>query len=1542
MEKIPYGKRPEVKIRGDVPQEKKDIIQERYAQSFQSDHYRSDLFLESKELMERVEYKKSEREIDYINRANVSVNEIMADCGAVPFDIPEGNVYFLDESFFSDRFKDDRSRGLYFSNAHVIAVRGNPDQSALKKMAIALHESIHAKEFISVHASEEEYSTRREGMVRSVAEEGGGAQKKMGIGLNEAIVANLEKKLFGKILGESKFFEEELNSIKKNRELIKKAEEGVDRAPGDLFVYKQKGAKEEEFFSISYPNERRVLDQLIGGISSAGNMSPEEAEKLFYSAYFAGELSAWARIKVFTGKAFGEGAFDMVMQMTTEGESAKEVLEFLKSRQKSSLFRQKKQTMEKKIPVSSSPYEQLIPNRKKAVNEDPHPGFTEEEMIRNEAWHGVKKEEPKRLATVHSLDEARARKMTKQTGVDSVEATPLIVIEQKTATAAEMRESREREEKEIEAIAHEGFEKRIRGEGAEAIDAMLIEKGIKPWTPEAEEFMKQWDWEQAEQEFKKLASEREAAVVKANEAEPTKKIELREDQEKRVGEKFAAFNIDLDSLPKELKEEYETLTYGQRLLLAENLQQLTLGRVQEEAVQKYQDDTTQSKFLGKIWKGITKKYQVRKQEQATALDIKQGGLEYHGELLKQLVEGTKRTGLDAIEGKNGSLELQYVESHPMMTESEKEGVKAFNAVATQYGKIPYEWSLKTATDAQKREYDRVFGQFEKAKEHILKTEQGIIGDKDTLLFVSDIESKIRLNQFFNTHPDAEKQLQSIESDTVWKRALGDIVTERGLYFGAGVATKTFATGLLGAVGFPLAAVGMGGLMARKRATETLREREKSARHGKKDTSNEAANVVTADRLAKKLEDLTQKINSEENETKRAQLLSSLQVRMEYTQNKINDGLVDFGSTERRIVNQYDLMDKLGAGSSTFAVMDIEQGGAMSDKKKDVKGRLDQFLQFKDTKISKAQSDYLRKQMIYGAGLGMGAFFAGRYAKDVLGTLWDVAGPTEAHASAGGVISHESIMKGYISKPAQAPMTSAHSSQPFSPTEKGQDSIMRGYVSKSVQTPMTSAHESVAFGAAKKVGTINTVGNVATTEGVTIPMGAAKAAQEAISTKELFHETLDIGKRGPEGAFIDELKKHPEIAERLGIKDAGKAAHAAWTEFAKQELKDPETKTLLSNLGYPKTQAGYADMMRHIEHGKIGLEESGGKLHMRISEEDTEYLRARPKIAVPVAPRISDDVPTGPQVFGETAPAVTESAPIPAEVITPEQLIVEEIPEPAIDAADTISRQPIEGILSTSDTIPRPSVEVFVDHQFGLDHEEYAAIKEVTVEKLLKQIPSRDEGWAIWRGEVPGKEITLPHDGIYGAFEFKKHLDLAEHIRGLNPDDAAMHGNVDTFMKAEIQHKVLAAPEISAGVENGVPPVAEAQSAAGIAPVEDVPTGPQVFGETSSEHEASRAIETVTSPSLIAPEKLALLNDDIYNSKIPMQKILTQYRVGNITGDDFVNYYGEKVAHMKLSGKMLEDMKKTLSDAAGGSTVNEQFTAQRALDVLIRNIKASRR
>lgn len=463
------------------------------------------------------------------------------------------------------------------------------------------------------------------------------------------------------------------------------------------------------------------------------------------------------------------------------------------------------------------------------------------------------------------------------------------------------------------------------------------------------------------------------------EAEETQKgIKLLPEQKKNIESKFTEFGIKKEEIEK--IEGFKDLSYGQKLLVVENLKQLTFGRIQEEALVEYKKDTIEYKFLGKIYNGITKKYQIAKIEKQTAEDIKKGGLKTHGEILKQLINGMKNLGLEVIENEKNELEIQYVSGLENLTPEQKQKIKEFNQIATQFSKMPYEWFLSTASKDQQIKFNKVKEEYEKFKGDILTIKEQKSNKEESFLYISDIDNKLRLNQFLNTNPEIEKELENIKSSTAWVEALKDIVTERGLLFGAGFITRTATISLLGTIGLPIAAAIMGGYMGRKRAKESLQEHEILSRKGIKDVSKEAKNFITTENLSSKIDLLIEKINLEQDEIKKNELLESLRMRLEYSESKLNEGLVDFGVIDKRIVNQYNLIDKLNFGYS------LTSFGEKS--RNELQERLESFLALKERNISEMQKKYLRDQMVRGAIFGVGFATAGYAIRHFAGEWFD--------------------------------------------------------------------------------------------------------------------------------------------------------------------------------------------------------------------------------------------------------------------------------------------------------------------------------------------------------------------------------------------------------------------------------------------------------------------------------------------------------------------------------------------------------------------------
>ncbi|MDI6603323.1 MAG: hypothetical protein QME57_04455, partial [Patescibacteria group bacterium] len=330
------------------------------------------------------------------------------------------------------------------------------------------------------------------------------------------------------------------------------------------------------------------------------------------------------------------------------------------------------------------------------------------------------------------------------------------------------------------------------------------------------------------------------------------------------------------------------------------------------------------------------------------------------------------------------------------------------------------------------------------------------------------------------------------------------------------------------------------------------------------------------------------------------------------------------------------------------------------------------------------------------------------------------------------------------------------------------------------------------------------------------------------------------KRGPEGAIIDYFKANPEAAKSFGwdgkvdlIEWAGKKAHSLWLEDAEEALAKPETLEQLKELGYSPDAEGYAQMIRRIGKGFVELDPKTGKINL----VDTEYLKARvpSEVVSGVAPKAPPAPPEAPPGVSPTAPPSEAPPRVPPSEVSPE--VSPEVPpseapprvppsevSPEIPPVVPPSEAPPEVPPEVSPEVPPeeppkvppgelpektlpdeeppkvPPGELpektlsgditnIVTKEIGFTEGEYNAIKGITVEKLLKEIPfDKNKAWAIWRGDIEGESIDLPHHGAYWFTEFKKHIKLAELIRASKPSSEQLKLTIEEYLKNYLGEK----------------------------------------------------------------------------------------------------------------------------------------------------------
>ncbi|KKT43805.1 MAG: hypothetical protein UW32_C0001G0397 [Candidatus Wolfebacteria bacterium GW2011_GWE2_44_13] len=1046
-----------------------------------------------------------------------------------------------------------------------------------------------------------------------------------------------------------------------------------------------------------------------------------------------------------------------------------------------------------KTPASDNPYEVFLSPEKLAEKR-----AKQAELARAEVAEQSQEEveQPQQLVTTteESMEETKSETIVReQTVADAESFTP----EEKKMTATEMREAREREEEGIAALAQDLFEKRMQGHGAEMVDAILIENGITPWTPEAEEFMRKWDWEQAAAKLAPIEQDRQTAIEQVNGIEPKKLIELSEKEEGVIAVQLAQFNMQ----PADLEQisGFDTLSYGQRLLVIENLRQATLGRIQEEATDRHRAEVAGAAWYGKIWRNAFSKLRIAKHEKETAQEIMQGGLAHHREVLAQLTTGAENMGLDVLVEKDGSLTVQYLGKNELLSPAEQEQVAKFNTAAQKFSTVPAEWSFAPEGSKEYKEYTKAFQEFDQFKRTLLATEGNIFGEKNAMHAMSNADFKIRSNQFFNTHPDAMKELVAIKSDAIWTRGLGDMFKERGAQTSLGYIGRAMGASLLGkAAALPIVGGVIGMFMARKRAKESLHTQERQMRGGKNVDARFADMMYTtvpATTLGEKLERALHAVSTSEPDSEQhKKALATLRARLEYSQFKLEEGRIDFGSREVHTGNQYDLFDKIGAGFALLEQTAITDELESEEKAGKRFNRLDKMFTAEQNTVEDLRRIYKNKEMLKGMAIGATFSIVGYLIADTLagtGNAHAATGPESVPAIkksinlAGEPGAHTARVNGVAGAVGKVAALSSVGEKVgggvanVAATESASLNFVEG---GNIAAATTEQSEISGAGAAGKVAALSAVGeqaNVATPESAPLNFvegGNIAAAQETIPT------VATIGARGAEGSIIDTLKTNPELAKKLGwdgvtdLKEwSGKEAHALWLADAKEQLAKPEMIEKLKNAGYTPDAKGYAEAMQHIAKGSIAID----PITKTINLENIEFVKARVTVIPSVVP-VEQPV-AAPQIV--SGHAVEDSLPKTAIPVA----VAPQIVGGSEAVAEAVAPQIVSGSAVETVTAPAPTAEA-----------------ELTKTEAVTSAPVNKEAVAAPKSPVVAQELvaTPTSEILHSSAPIVNPERIALLEANINTDrtNAASH-IVDHYKAGDITAQDFTA--YYAGMVNGV-------------------------------------------------------------------------------------------------------------------------------------------
>ena len=430
----------------------------------------------------------------------------------------------------------------------------------------------------------------------------------------------------------------------------------------------------------------------------------------------------------------------------------------------------------------------------------------------------------------------------------------------------------------------------------------------------------------------------------------------------RFTEKFGITQEDIASI-----EGFSILSKAQQKLVFENLTQVTLGSVREEASRLCQEKNSAKRektvtLLGKQLGGavagfreaFTTVYQKVKTEKNVAEKMRTGGFHEHKEMLTQLVGSIVKYGPRVHETIDGELMVDLLNVHERaqkktLRKEEWYAMNELNSVAHAFARIPAEWRGQTlGVDTHKdskiglfirekilRSTDRKDSaehatQYSDAETRFIIAKKTVEmslrkrgkSDAEIAQILVGLDSRVHQLQIIQNNPDALKALEEVEGRNIyWETAKGMMSTTGLGYLALGFVGRSVVGAGLGIIGAPLVSAGIASMRSWDKTSAELRERDRNARMGVGDTHEGVLNIVSSSHLVERTTHLIEQIHQAEGDT-RAKLLTSLKARAEYIHDKQTLHRVDYGLRSGLVTEQTRLTETLGEALALLASEDM--------------------------------------------------------------------------------------------------------------------------------------------------------------------------------------------------------------------------------------------------------------------------------------------------------------------------------------------------------------------------------------------------------------------------------------------------------------------------------------------------------------------------------------------------------------------------------------------------------------------------------------------
>lgn len=382
----------------------------------------------------------------------------------------------------------------------------------------------------------------------------------------------------------------------------------------------------------------------------------------------------------------------------------------------------------------------------------------------------------------------------------------------------------------------------------------------------------------------------------------------------------------------------EKLSPAQQKLVFENLREF--------------NERDKAPYLARTWEGV-KATLGKKVDGGPTLDT-----------LTQLVESAALYG-PKVHEENGELLTDFV-GIEIPREHRKEWKQAFdalNAAAHRMSKTPASWQedgigthsaqeskmmsfIKDSfSPSRKRykEYQEIQASYEASKKELSRVLEAAHVDP---IIIADrlvhIDKNMYMLQFQQTSPDAVEAIKDIPDANMWKMVGKSLCSKSNLgYMALGAVGRTALAGAMGVFAAPVTSAAIAGGRAWDRSAAEMRERDRAARLGARDTSGEALNIISAEmtidiagekrevgatQKLQKLIDEYQVLNQVEGtqrDTKEYQkemsaLVDRIKVRALYVEDKQRLNRISYGNKEERPVQMAKLYETLALAQMVVA------------------------------------------------------------------------------------------------------------------------------------------------------------------------------------------------------------------------------------------------------------------------------------------------------------------------------------------------------------------------------------------------------------------------------------------------------------------------------------------------------------------------------------------------------------------------------------------------------------------------------------------------